>query len=96
MFEMENIELTFVDEALSAVARKATERKTGARGLRSCIRRHRSGLNTNSCSGPVTLSGTAMVIRASYMAEKSDSEPLAHGHAAGEIGVESNFDGRCP
>ena len=37
MFEMENIELTFADEALGAVARKAIERKTGARGLRSII-----------------------------------------------------------
>ena len=37
LFEMENIELTFADEALGAVARKAIERKTGARGLRSII-----------------------------------------------------------
>src|SRR5438067_10410611 len=35
LFEMENIELTFADEALGAVSRKAIERKTGARGLRS-------------------------------------------------------------
>jgi ATP-dependent Clp protease ATP-binding subunit ClpX len=34
---MENIELTFADEALGAVARKAIERKTGARGLRSIL-----------------------------------------------------------
>ncbi|MES6457002.1 AAA family ATPase, partial [Cutibacterium acnes] len=31
LFEMENIELTFADEALGAIARKAIERKTGAR-----------------------------------------------------------------
>ncbi|WP_426537326.1 ATP-dependent Clp protease ATP-binding subunit ClpX [Bradyrhizobium sp. McL0615] len=37
LFEMENIELTFADEALGAVARKAIERKTGARGLRSIL-----------------------------------------------------------
>jgi ATP-dependent Clp protease ATP-binding subunit ClpX len=37
LFEMENIALTFADEALSAVARKAIERKTGARGLRSIL-----------------------------------------------------------
>jgi ATP-dependent Clp protease ATP-binding subunit ClpX len=37
LFEMENIELTFADEALSAVARKAIERKTGARGLQSIL-----------------------------------------------------------
>jgi ATP-dependent Clp protease ATP-binding subunit ClpX len=37
LFEMENTELTFQDEALSVVARKAIERKTGARGLRSIM-----------------------------------------------------------
>ena len=37
LFEMENVELTFHDEAMKAVARKAIERKTGARGLRSIL-----------------------------------------------------------
>ena len=36
-FDMENVELTFHEEALRAVARKAIERKTGARGLRSIL-----------------------------------------------------------
>ena len=37
LFEMENVDLTFQDEALSLIARKAIERKTGARGLRSIM-----------------------------------------------------------
>ncbi|MBL4596789.1 MAG: ATP-dependent Clp protease ATP-binding subunit ClpX [Robiginitomaculum sp.] len=37
LFEMENVKLTFSDDALSAVARKAIKRKTGARGLRSIM-----------------------------------------------------------
>src|SRR3981189_464775 len=37
LFEMENTELTFQDEALKAVAKKAIERRTGARGLRSIM-----------------------------------------------------------
>jgi len=37
LFEMENCELEFRKEALYAVARKAMERKTGARGLRSIL-----------------------------------------------------------
>src|SRR5271154_7046022 len=37
MFEMETVELTLADEALSAIARKAIDRKTGARGLRSIM-----------------------------------------------------------
>lgn len=37
LFEMDNVELDFSDKALSAIANKAIERKTGARGLRSII-----------------------------------------------------------
>ena len=37
LFEMEDVQLSFSDEALSAVAKKAIERKTGARGLRSIL-----------------------------------------------------------
>ena len=37
MFEMEGSDLEFRDSALSAVASKAMERKTGARGLRSIL-----------------------------------------------------------
>ena len=37
LFEMEGVELEFEPEALSAVARRAVERKTGARGLRSIM-----------------------------------------------------------
>ncbi|MBE8190699.1 MAG: ATP-dependent Clp protease ATP-binding subunit ClpX [Alphaproteobacteria bacterium] len=37
LFAMEDTELTFKDEALRAIAQKAVERKTGARGLRSVI-----------------------------------------------------------
>jgi ATP-dependent Clp protease ATP-binding subunit ClpX len=37
LFEMENVDLTFTDDALMAVAKKAITRKTGARGLRSIL-----------------------------------------------------------
>lgn len=37
LFEMENVRLTFSEEALRSIARKAIERKTGARGLRSIL-----------------------------------------------------------
>jgi len=37
LFEMENVELTFTDDALTSVAGKAIKRKTGARGLRSIL-----------------------------------------------------------
>lgn len=37
LFEIDNVELEFTDKALEAIAEKAIERKTGARGLRSII-----------------------------------------------------------
>ena len=37
LFEMERVEIQFRDEALHAIAKKAQERKTGARGLRSIM-----------------------------------------------------------
>ena len=37
LFEMEDVQLTFSEEALSSIARRAIHRKTGARGLRSIM-----------------------------------------------------------
>lgn len=37
LFDLEDVALTFTDDALVAVAKKAIERKTGARGLRSIV-----------------------------------------------------------
>jgi len=37
LFELEDAQLTFTDDALRAIARRAIERKTGARGLRSIM-----------------------------------------------------------
>ena len=37
LFELEDVALTFTDEALQEIAKKAIKRKTGARGLRSIV-----------------------------------------------------------
>ena len=37
LFELENVALTFTDDALVAIAKRAINRKTGARGLRSIL-----------------------------------------------------------
>ena len=37
LFEIEDTQLTFTDDALSSIAKRAIERKTGARGLRSIL-----------------------------------------------------------
>ncbi|WP_339694837.1 ATP-dependent Clp protease ATP-binding subunit ClpX [Celeribacter baekdonensis] len=37
LFELENAKLTFTEDALTSIAKRAIERKTGARGLRSIL-----------------------------------------------------------
>jgi ATP-dependent Clp protease ATP-binding subunit ClpX len=37
LFEMESVDLTLAEEALGEISKKAIERKTGARGLRSIM-----------------------------------------------------------
>ena len=37
LFELEDVDLTFTDDALTAIAERAIKRKTGARGLRSIV-----------------------------------------------------------
>jgi ATP-dependent Clp protease ATP-binding subunit ClpX len=37
LFEIDEVKLTFEEEALSLIAQKALDRKTGARGLRSIL-----------------------------------------------------------
>ena len=37
LFEIDNVELEFTDEALKAIADEAIARKTGARGLRAIV-----------------------------------------------------------
>ena len=47
LFEMDGIELIFENEALTAIAKQAIERKTGARGLRSIIEKRLMKLQYN-------------------------------------------------
>jgi ATP-dependent Clp protease ATP-binding subunit ClpX len=37
LFELEDTKLSFTEDALSAIAKRAIKRKTGARGLRSIL-----------------------------------------------------------
>jgi len=37
LFQMEDVKLTFAEDALKAIAKRALTRKTGARGLRSIM-----------------------------------------------------------
>ena len=42
LFQMEDCDLEFRDDALKAIAKKAMERKTGARGLRTLLEKNTS------------------------------------------------------
>ncbi|GLQ32286.1 ATP-dependent Clp protease ATP-binding subunit ClpX [Litoribrevibacter albus] len=71
LFEMEGVELEFREDALRAVARKALERKTGARGLRSILE---SVLLTTMYRIPSEDNVTKVVIDESVI--NSEAEPL--------------------
>ena len=71
LFEMENVEVDFRKEALEAVAKKAMERKTGARGLRSIME---SVLLDSMYDIPSDETISKVVIDASVV--RGESEPL--------------------
>ncbi|MEQ8178729.1 MAG: ATP-dependent Clp protease ATP-binding subunit ClpX, partial [Amphiplicatus sp.] len=58
LFEMEDVKLTFTEDARAAVARRAIARKTGARGLRSIM----EGILLDSMFDLPTLEGVVEVV----------------------------------
>ena len=71
MFEMEGVEIDFREDGLQAVAERAMERKTGARGLRSIL----EGILLESMyTIPSTRDVAKIVVDESVV--KGDSEPL--------------------
>ncbi len=71
LFEMENIELSFTNEALSAISEKAIQRKTGARGLRSIL----EGILLNSMFDLPGMNGVSEVV-VNEEAVNGNAEPL--------------------
>jgi ATP-dependent Clp protease ATP-binding subunit ClpX len=71
LFEMEGVDVDFREDALRAIADKATERKTGARGLRSILE---SVLLDTMYELPASESVSKVVIDESVI--KGESEPL--------------------
>ena len=71
LFEMEGVEVDFREDALRAIADKATERKTGARGLRSILE---AVLLDTMYELPASESVSKVVIDESAI--KGDSEPM--------------------
>lgn len=71
LFDLEGVELEFRDDALNAIARKAMERKTGARGLRSIV----EGVLLDTMYDLPSLEGVSKVVIDETVI-KGDSAPL--------------------
>jgi ATP-dependent Clp protease ATP-binding subunit ClpX len=83
MFEMEGIKLTFPEEALRAIARKAIARKTGARGLRSIM----EGILLDTMFELPSMRGVEEVVVSADVVE-GRAQPL-HIYAPGQNGQQS-------
>ena len=71
LFEFDNVQLIFKDDAISEIAKKAVHKKTGARGLRSII----ESLLLKTMFKLPTMEDVAQVI-VDQSAVKNNSEPL--------------------
>jgi len=73
LFGMEDVKLTFTDEALDAIAKLALARKTGARGLRSIM----EGILLDSMYDLPSYEGVGeVVINAEVVESDGDAKPL--------------------
>ena len=72
LFDMEGVALTFSDEALRAVAKKAIKRKTGARGLRSIM----ESILLDTMYGLPSLDGVEEVVINADVIENGAAQPL--------------------
>ncbi len=84
LFEMEGVEVDFREDALRAVAQKAMERKTGARGLRSILE---SVLLDTMYDLPSSNSVTKVVVDESVIS--GESEPMLMYQSVEEAGGKS-------
>ena len=76
LFEIEGTKLSFTDDALHAVARRALERRTGARGLRSIM----EGILLDTMFELPGLSGVEEVVVGREAAENKASPLMIHGN----------------
>ena len=80
LFEMEEVVLTFTDEALSAVAKRAIKRKTGARGLRSIM----EGILLDTMFELPNLRGVQEVVINGEVVDGNGKPLYVHGEAKAE------------
>ncbi len=72
LFAMEDTELTFHEDALSAIAKHAIERKTGARGLRSIM----EGILLDTMFDLPSLDGVEEVVISEEVVNNKEARPL--------------------
>ena len=72
LFEMEDVQLTFHEDALKAVARQAIARKTGARGLRSIL----EAILLDTMYDLPSLEGVEEVVISQEVVDNKDVRPL--------------------
>ncbi len=72
LFSMEEVELTFHEDALKAIAKHAIERKTGARGLRSIM----EGILLDTMYDLPSLEGVEEVVISDEVVNGRDARPL--------------------
>ena len=72
LFSMEDVELTFHEDALKAIAKHAIERKTGARGLRSIM----EGILLDTMYDLPSLEGVEEVVISDEVVNGRDARPL--------------------
>ncbi|MBA4210758.1 MAG: ATP-dependent Clp protease ATP-binding subunit ClpX [Parvibaculum sp.] len=83
LFEMENVKLTFSEEALRGVARKAIERKTGARGLRSIL----ESILLDTMFELPTLEGVEEVVISAEVVEGKARPLYIYAERQGDVGT---------
>ncbi|MBX3447006.1 MAG: ATP-dependent Clp protease ATP-binding subunit ClpX [Parvibaculaceae bacterium] len=83
LFEMENVKLTFSEEALRGVARKAIERKTGARGLRSIL----EAILLDTMFDLPTLEGVEEVVISAEVVEGKARPLYIYAERQGDVGT---------
>src|SRR5213079_2691179 len=83
LFEMESVDLTLADEALAAISRKAIDRKTGARGLRSIM----EGILLDTMFDLPSLEGVEEVVISKEVVEGTARPLYIYADRAGDAGA---------
>ena len=84
LFEMEDVQLTFAEESLRTISKKAIDRKTGARGLRSIM----EGILLDTMFELPSLRGVEEVVISSEVVEGKARPLRIYSDRHEELGIE--------